>query len=273
MTNTKLTANGYSLSVWWALPNAFANPANPTVAELNATDSITDSIAWDSFSFGTNASNQNSDPTFIDVGNTQSRGFSQFGGSISFMYPFNYTDTSNGYYTTFLNFVVPRTLGYLIFRIDGQKTTSSAPDAAKIGIAGDFLRIYKVQSDAWADSVTGENNFKYAVTFQPQGNLWINAVLGTVTVVTPVAIGTPNYVSGSSGKTPLGTYVTGRQLEAQAAITNGYPGWFSWSTSDASKATIDANGVLRAVAAGSVSVIATHKQSGVASSALAVTIT
>lgn len=268
-----MSANGYSITTWWALPNAFANPANPTVAELTATDDITDSIAWDSFSFGTNASDQNSDPAFIDVGNAQTRGFSQFGGSISFFYPFTYSDATNNYYTTYLDFVTPRVLGYLVFRIDGQKTTTGAPVQAKPPIAGDFVRIYKVQSDAWADSVTGENNFKYAVTFQPQGSLWINAVVGTVALPAPVAIGTANYASGSSGRTPLAMYVTGRQLELNTGITNGYPGWFTWVSSDTTKATVNANGVVTAIAAGTASITAQHKQSLVTSSALVVTIT
>jgi Bacterial Ig-like domain (group 2). len=272
MANTKVTANGLGVTLWWALPNYAVNPKNPTAAEINATVNVTNSTAWDGYSFGTQASNQNSDPSVGDVGNTQTRGFAQFGGTVSFFYPRNYTDTSNEYLTTFLAIDKPRTLGYLIIRSDGKKTTAGADDKNKVAVTGDFVSIYKVMSDGWQDSVVGELGFKYAITFQPQGDLWVNAQVGTFTTTTPVAIGTPNYVS-PLGKTPLGTYRSGRQLAAVANEWNGYPGAFSWSSSDPTKATVDANGVVHAVAAGTASITATEKITGIASTALSVTIT
>lgn len=92
MANTKLTADGLGITVWWALPNAFADPRKPTVAEMNSNAiNVTDSVSWENYSFGASASTQNSDPAMGDVGNVQSRGFAQFGGTISFFYPFNYS--------------------------------------------------------------------------------------------------------------------------------------------------------------------------------------
>lgn len=273
MVNTKINADGFAITAWWALPNAFANPAKPTLAELTATTNVTTSIAWENFSFGAQASNQNSDPSIGDVGNTQTRGFAQFGGTLSFFYPFDYTDTSNPLLTTFNLLRTPRTLGYLVFRVDGMKTTAGAGDKSKAAVANDFVTVYKVMSDGWADVNTGENAFKYTITFQPQGDLWFGAVVATtITVTAPVAIGTANYVS-PTGKTPLGTYITGRQLASAAGFWNGYPGWFTWSSSNPSIATVDANGVVWARAAGSANIIATDKNTGTASTALAVTIT
>lgn len=273
MANTKINADGLAITAWWALPNAFANPAKPTVAELTATTDVTTAISWENFSFGSQASNQNSDPSLGDVGNTQVRGFAQFGGTISFFYPYNYTDTSNLLLTTFNLLRTPRTLGYLVLRVDGYKTTGATGDKAKVPVANDFVSVYKVMSDGWNDVNVGENAFKYTITFQPQGDLWINAVVGTsVTVVTPVAIGTVNYAS-PTGKTPLGTYITGRQLAAVTNIWNGYPGRFIWSSSNPAVATVDSNGVVRARSAGSSNIIATDPNTGTASTALAVTIT
>lgn len=272
MANTKITADGYAITAWFGLPNFAANPAKPTVAELNAATNITTSIAWENFSFGSQASNQSSDPSLGDVGNTQQRGFAQFGGSVSFFYPFDYTDTSNPLLTTFNLLDNPRTVGYLIFRVDGLKTTTGAPDKNKAAIAGDFISVYKVMTDGWNDVNTGENAFKYTITFQPQGDLWINATVNTtVTLATPVAIGTTAYTVG--GKTPLGTYFTGRQLALAAGLWNGTPGWFNWSSSNPAVATVDKNGVVRGVAAGGpVNIIATDPNTGVSSTALAVTI-
>lgn len=272
MVNTKLNADGLAITVWWALPNAFANPAKPTVAELNATTNVTTSVAWENFSFGSQASNQTSDPSIGDVGNTQTRGFAQFGGSVSFFYPFDYSDSSNPLLTTFNLLRTPRTVGFLVFRVDGLKTTAAAPDKSKGAVAGDFVSVYRVMSDGWSDVNTGENAFKYTITFQPQGDLWIGATVNTtVTVVTPVAIGTTAYTVG--GKTPLGTYFTGRQLASAAGFWNGYPGWFNWTSSNPSIVSVDKNGVARGVAVGGpVNVIATDPNTGTASTALAITI-
>lgn len=274
MANTKVFASGTSVSVWFALPNYAASPSNPTAAEINATQNVTASVAWDSYSFGASASNQNSDPSFIDVGNTKIRGFSQFGGSISFFYPNNYTDNTDVNVLAFTALKAPRTLGYLIMRVDGLKTTSSIGDVNKAAVTGDFVYIYKVMSDGWADVNVGEVDFKYSITFQPQGYLWANAFVGTVTLLTPVAIGATAYSHLTPGNgTPLGTYYTGRQLAAVTNFWNGTPSWFLWSSSDSTKATVDRNGVVKAVAAGSVTITATDPTTGVASTGLAITIT
>lgn len=272
MANTKINADGLAITAWFALPNAFANPAKPTVAELAACLDITTSIAWENFGFGSQASNQSSDPSMGDVGNTQSRGFAAFGGNVAFFYPFDYTDSSNVLLTTFNLLDIPRTAGFLVFRVDGQKTTGGAGDKAKGPVANDFVFVYRVLTDGWNDINTGENAFKYTINFQPQGDIWIEAVVATtVTVVTPVAIGATAYTVG--GKTPLGTYITGRQLASVASFWNGYPGWFNWTSSNPAIASVDSNGVVRGVAVGGpANIIATDKNTGVASTALAVTI-
>lgn len=270
MANTKIYADGNGITLWWGLPNYAADPSNPTAVELNAALDITRDVAWEGFSFGAQASNQISDPAIGDVGNTQTRGFAQFGGTISFFYPSNYTDVTDSTVQTFLALDQPRTLGYVIIRVDGEKTTSSAPDSSKPAVTGDFISVYRVMSDGWADVNTGETNFKYTITFQPQGDLWVNTVVGTHAVATPAAIGTPDWTVG--GKTPISAYLTGRQLAAVAGEWNGYPGWFSFESDDTTIATVDANGVVTGVAVGSADVTATFKNTGQTSSALTVTI-
>jgi hypothetical protein len=266
MADTKITANGLGVTIWWALPNAFANPKSPTAAEINAgAVNVTSSVSWANYSFGSQASNQTSDPSMADVGNTQTRGFAQFGGTISFFYPLNYTDSSNENLITFEALDVPRTLGYVLIRIDGKKST-----VGQAAVNGDFLRVYKVMTDGWSDVNTGEENFKYSITFQPQGDVWTNVVVGPVTVVTPVAIGTAAYTVG--GKTALGTYITGRQLDLATGIYNGYPGWFNWTSSAPNIATVDKNGVVKGVAAGAASITATWPLTGAVSTPLSVTI-
>jgi len=270
MANTQITADGYAISVWWALPNYAADPSNPTAAELNATRDITCEVAWENFSFGSQASNQTSDPALCDVGNTQTRGFAQFGGTMSFFYPDQYADLTQSDAATFAAFQTADVVGYVIIRVDGEKTTAGSPTKSKPAANGDFISIYKVQADGWSDVNTGETNFKYTITFLPQGDVWVNTVVGPATVATLAPIGTPEYTV--DGKTPIGAYLTGRQLAAVTGEWNGYPGWFRWTSSDSTVATVDANGVVTGVSTGSADITATFKNTGATSAPLAVAI-
>ena len=94
MANTKVQSSG-NILVRWAGPGFAANWKKPTVAEVNATLDVTDSVSWSDFSFGNQASNQVSDPSIADTGNVQTRGFAQFGGTLSFFYPRAYSNAAD----------------------------------------------------------------------------------------------------------------------------------------------------------------------------------
>lgn len=272
MAETKYYADGNAITVWFALPNTFANWKKPTAAEIATAINVTESVAWDNWSFGAQASNQVSDPSLIDVGNAQSRGLSQFGGTISFFYPKSYApNATDPNYVTFAALRKPRTLGYVLIRVDGAKITNGLGDADKGAIDSDFISIYKVMSDGWTDVNTGENAFKYQISFKPQGDLWINTYVGSaVAVSTPAPVGSSAYTVG--GRTPLSAYVTGRQFVNRAGEFVGYPGWFNWESSDNSIATVDSTGVVVGRASGTATITARWKATGTASTPLSVTI-
>lgn len=250
MANTKLPAAG-NVTLRWALPGWSANPNKPTVAEVNATLDVTESASWSDFGFGNQASNQVSDPSLADVGNTQTRGFAQFGGTVSFIYPRAYGNAADANSNTFEAMDQPRTLGYLLMRVDGKVT----PAGTRTAINGDFWSIYKVMTDGWTDVVIGENAFRYTVTFLPQGDLWVNAVVATAAPTLTASL-TGGLTLTTTTKKPIIAYFTGRQL-----TTLGYPGWFSYTSSDTTKATVDGNGLVRGVAAGNATITVTDPKS------------
>lgn len=260
MANTKVTSGG-NLIMRWGLAGFAANWKKPTVAEVNATLDITDSVAWADLSFGAQASNQVSDPSIADTGNVQTRGFAQFGGAISFYYPRTYNNAADANSNTFEALDVPGTTGYVLVKADGAIT----PAGTRTATAGDFWDIYKVMTDGWADVVTGETGFKYTITFLPQGDLWVNANVNTSVTVTASITGGNSFTVGQ--KKPGVAYLAGRQVH-----TDGYPGGFSWTSSDTTKVTVDANGVVIGVAAGSATVTATWVASGTASTGISVTV-
>jgi hypothetical protein len=275
MANTQLTADGYAISVWFGLTNYAVDPKNPTAAEVNATRDLSCEISWSNWSFGAQASNQISDAYLCDVGNTQTRGLAQFGGVVSLAYPSQYADLTDSTAAAFAALSQPGTVGYVIIRVDGRKTTSGNSDAAKAAVNGDFISVYRVQSDGYTDQVTGSDlgSFKYDITWVPRGEVYVNTRVGVGTVGAPAPIGTANYAS-PSGKTPMSAYFTDRRLASVSGQWDGYPGAFNWTSSAPAVASVDANGVVRALAAGTAtSITATHKITGTVSTALVIATT
>lgn len=264
MVDTRLPSSG-SIRLRWGLPNAFVNAERPTVAELNACLDIADSVSWNDFGFGVQASNQTSDPAITAKGNVQDRGASQFGGGISFYYPRAYGDISNAHSLTYDALDEPRTLGYIVISVDGDLSTTNTPlyagGATRNFASGDYVHVFKVMTAGYAESVTGEEAFRYTISFLPQGDIALYTVAGTgaaVVVVTPAT----KSQTVLAGPFALTATLTGR------TYTRG----LRWTTSDATKATVSQNGIVTPKAAGSVTITATFEATG-ASASSAVTLT
>jgi hypothetical protein len=241
MTDIKVPSSG-NIRVWWALPNAFANYEAPTVTELaNALD-ISDAVSWNDFDFGLQASNTNEDPAITARGKVFDRGAAQFGGGISLYYPRDFDDNSNVYSLVYDALDQPRTIGWLVVRIDGEEATAAAA-------AGDILHVFKVMTDGYAESITGEEAFRYTVNFLSQGDLAPNAI---------VVSGTPAVVVTGDSTLDVGDKVRFTATVAGREYTNGV----RWSSSNTALATVSKAGVVTAVAAGSVTITATHEATG-----------
>jgi len=240
MTDVKVPASG-NIRVWWALPNAFASWEAPTAAEINeGCLDISDSTSWNDLDFGLQASNVIDDPAITAIGKVSDRGAAQFGGSMSFYYPGVFGDESNEYSNTYDALDQPRTSGYLVMRIDGEE---SSPLAAN----GELVHVFKVMTDGYAESITGEEAFRYTVTFLSQGDLAVRTVVGGGSVVIPSTLAID--VDESSR---LDATVGGR------LYTNGV----KWSSSDTTKATVSSAGVVTGLAAGSATITATFEATG-----------
>lgn len=239
MTDIKVPSSG-NIRVWWALENAFSNWQAPTQTELRACLDISDSISWNDFDFGLQASNTIDDPAITAIGKVSDRGAAQFGGGLSFYYPGAFGDASNDYSLTYDALDQPRTRGFLVIRIDGEESSALAN-------TGDLVHVFRVMTDGYAESITGEEAFRYTITFLSQGDLAVRTVLGGGTVVTPSTLAV-----ATGAKSRLSATVGGR------VYTNGV----KWTTSDATKATVSSAGVVTGVAAGSATITATYEATG-----------
>jgi hypothetical protein len=240
MTDIKVPASG-NIRVWWALENAFNNFEAPTAAEINeGCLDISDSISWNDFDFALQASNTIDDPAITAIGKVSDRGAAQFGGGLSFYYPGAFGDSSNAYSVTYDALDQPRTRGFLVIRVDGEQPLAPAAD-------GDLVHVFRVITDGYAESITGEEAFRYTVTFLSQGDLAVRTVVGGTT---PVVDATLALDAGDSVR--LDATVGGR------VYTNGV----KWSSSAPDKASVSSAGVVTGVAAGSATITATYEATG-----------
>ena len=171
MTDIRFPISG-NIRAWFLPVNGLANPAAPTAAEVNAGLDISDAISWNDKDFGAQASNTIEDPAITAKGKVQDRGAAQYGGALSFYYPLDRTDTTNKYKLVEDALGIPGVNGYLIFRVDGTELTTTAGNAGHPGTlaaAGDYVQVFRVETAGYAQAITGEEAFRYTVSFLPKG--------------------------------------------------------------------------------------------------------
>lgn len=240
MTDIKVPASG-NIRVWWALPNAFANWESPTATEINASLDISNAISWNDFDFGLQASNTIDDPAITAIGKVSDRGATQYGGGISLYYPRSFDDAGSLYSLAYDALDQPRTVGYLVIRIDGAETGT-------VAATGDLVHVAKVMTDGYAESITGEEAFRYTITLLSQGDIAVRTVVGGGAVVV-----TPSDVALAAGESARYTATVGGRIMTNAV---------RWTSSDTAAATVSSAGVVTAVTTGTATITATYEPTG-----------
>lgn len=250
MTDVRLPASG-NIMLRWHPANAFANPERPTPAEINAGLKLGDAVSWNDMSFGIEASSTINDPAITAKSTVSDRGAMQYGGSLSFYYPRDFADAGNVYKVVYDAMKVPRTEGFITMSVDGELSETNSPlytgGATQTAVAGDFVGVFKVMTAGYGESITGEEAFRYTVTFLPQGEASVYTVIGTTSTV---AI-TPATLS-AVGKYALEATVDGRK----------YTRGLRWTTSNPAVATVSQNGIVTVLGSGSATITATFEPTG-----------
>lgn len=265
MPDTRFPISG-NVRVWWAGPNGLARPAAPTVAELNAAIDISDAISWNDKDFGVQASSTTNDPAITAKGNVQNRGAAQYGGSLSFYYPGAHNDNSNLYSVVFDALRLPDTQGYIITRVDGvelAQPTGTTSNPGTKAAAGDLVSVYRVATGGYAEAITGEEAFRYTISFLPRGEVYVNAIVRTAATPTPPVLGGPATATIAGGKIALTATQVNRDVTRAVR----------WSTTTPLIASISQAGIVTPLTAGAASFIATDLATNTPSTAKAVTIT
>jgi hypothetical protein len=245
MTDVKVPASG-NIRVWWALPNAFANYVAPTAAEINASLDLSDAISWNDFGFALNASNTIDDPAITALGKVSDRGAAQFGGAISFYYPGAFGDASNKYSLVYDALDQPRTSGFLVIRIDGENHSATAS-------SNELVHVFKVMTDGYAETIVGEEAFRYTVTFLPQGDLAVRTLVASGTPTTVGIVEGVGTIMSAGDVLPLHAYLNETRI-----YTNG----LKWTSSDPAAVSVSTAGVLTCHTTATTTITATYKATG-----------
>lgn len=239
MADEKVVSNG-NVTVWWVPAAGIADYRSPTPAEINAGIDLTDAIAWENFELGATESNDIDDRSLRDLGNAVTRGFAQFGATLSFFRSKNPNDPTSDYTIAFETFRNPRVSGYLITRVLQVAPSTKVPAAA-----GQWISVYKVIGDYLANDTEGEDSYKFTVGFLPQGQIKVNTQVKNTTAVTVA----PTTLSIAVGAYGLATATLGGKSITQGA---------TWTSASPSVASVSPNGVIKGLSVGSAVISASH---------------
>jgi hypothetical protein len=255
MADEKFSSNG-NVTVWAVPVASVADYRSPTAAEINGGLDITDAIAWENTTFpSATDSNDIDDRSLRDAGNATSRGFAQWEVALTLFRPKSVLDTTSDYGKAWQLFKTPRVPYYIITRVAQSPTGQAAP-----AVAGDWISVYRILTDAQADDTEGEDSYKYSFTGLAQGEVevYTRVKLASVITVTSLAGTSPSVGDVVPMRATLGSQYMTQNVE--------------WTTSDASLATVSPNGVVTCHAAGSVDISATHPAATGATTPVSLTI-
>lgn len=223
MADTRVLSNKHR-NIYVAPVAATPFTQSPFTGQLAVADfadflDISSVIKWDGTDFGIQESDTIDDRVLTDDASAQSRGFSQFGGSINLLYPSDYTDTTDIAQQAFELFRTPRTQFYVIERVVVGASVAEA--------AGQTFTVTKVISDGFSPDTEGDDSYAYTVNLVPQGDVYISDVIATgLTIVesghdTTLAVGAATWgkaLLGTTNVTVLATYSS--SAPAVATVTN-----------------------------------------------------
>ena len=104
--STKVLSN-QRVTVLAGLASAIADWNEVELSELQALQNVSGAVNWDAFELNLQASQQSDDRTLTDGAGAQSRGFTNFGGTLQFVNP-RPDDASSIFRTAYNIFSTPR---------------------------------------------------------------------------------------------------------------------------------------------------------------------
>lgn len=235
----KITSNEY-VKVAWVL-DADMTPAqaaapSATILNTNGVD-LSAAIAWQDFALGATDSDDVEDRGITDPGNAVTRGFANFEATLSFFREKNVGDQTSDYQIAWDTFKVPRTYGYLVLRV-AEKPWSDA------WAVGDRVSVFRFVADVITDDTEGDDAVKFTVNFLPQGVLYPYTLVSDAGVIGGIATTSAMVVGDVDVLLPT---ASGKNVRAVSEFLS----------SDSTVVSVSANGVKRALSAGTATITVT----------------
>lgn len=234
--STKVYSN-QRVTVRAGLASAITDWDHALLSEINGLTNVSGAVNWNAFDLNIRASEQQDDRTLTDAAGAQSRGFTQFGGTLEFVHP-RPEDTASIYRTAYDIFSTPRVELAVAVRY-GPKNSLAAS-------AGDKWTLYHVIVDA---PRIGQNEVSknYAVTLVARDDVLPNYIV-------PAASPTAVTISVVDAAVSVGDLVF---------VSAAYQGWdvtksATYLSSDETKLEMVHPGIFRAKAAGTPTVKARY---------------
>lgn len=224
---------------------AFANFYWPRVAELNAGQELEGVTDWDNFEVGAQASETSDRVPIKAKSAVVRRAAANYGGTASFYYPGVQSDMTNLAAIVFKIFKELNVSGYVVTSVDGEIGDPNQPLINMTFADGDYLSVFKIITDEWDESITGEEEFYYTRTFLKNGGLAPYTVASATAPALVAAGVAPAATAGSIGS--VTALVNGRDH------TRGV----RWISSAPGNVTVSQTGILKRVAAGAATITAT----------------
>lgn len=242
MADERLPSKGNIRFRYYPL-NAFANPAWPTVGELNAGQELEAVTLWESFEVGAQASDTSDTASIKAKTAVARRAAANYGGSAAFWYPGDHTDMQNLASLVLAIMKVVNQPGYLAVSVDGEIGEPGQPDIDFTFDDGDLLSLYRIITDEWDDMITGEEAFYYTRNFLKNGFMRTYTVASTAA---PVLVATETSAAITVGSlASIASTVNGRNWTRGA----------NYRSTDPDVLTVSPSGIVRGIAAGTADVV------------------
>lgn len=160
---------GY-VTIWAAYPEAFANPAEPTAAEINNEDLVFNisCAIEDSYTLNMVGSDTDDSISICDIGDVQTPTFQNYEASLD---GFRDEDPDfDGYYNLFFRLFNGIDRPYILIKRIGRDQTEPAQP-------GDTVSMYEVITDNPIDIIGDNEMIRLGARFKPTGNVNVNVDL------------------------------------------------------------------------------------------------
>lgn len=199
------------------------------------------SISWNDWGFGVEASETLNEPSLADSGSYEEFGQSNYGGEISWYLPREYDDNSNLHSEIYDITDKPSSLNDIAVRIDGDLLTTDPVEP------GDFVSAYRVSGGGEANPFTPGESKRRTVSYRNKGDFSHFIVAGekTITIIPPAA-----FATGDRGR--IRASQEGRDVTAYLDVR----------TSDGNVIQVEKGGFFEVVGAGTATVTFTDPGTG-----------